>query len=156
VALITHGRATAQNFAFSPGKPTRHIEHADERRPTIPTARDPCRIGRPEAPSPGCDERTTLLQTTSRHRDLSMVCYHGNHGAEVNVAEGTPSEAFASGGCAAPFCRNSYVASLLRVGALSPRIPAPNGVGFSTTLHYFTLATYPSNSSRLYYTRALQ
>jgi hypothetical protein len=54
-----------------------------------------------------------------------MVRYHVNHGAEVNVEEGTPSEAFASGGCAAPFCRNSFVASLLRVGALSPRIRAP-------------------------------
>jgi hypothetical protein len=39
-----------------------------------------------------------------------MVRYHVKHGADVNVEEGTPSEALASGGCAVPLCRNSLVA----------------------------------------------
>jgi hypothetical protein len=82
--------------------PSLRIALADERRPTIPTARNPGGIGRPEAPSPDCDERETLLQTTSRHRDTFMVRYHVPDGADVNVEEGTPSEALASGGCAAP------------------------------------------------------
>jgi hypothetical protein len=39
-----------------------------------------------------------------------MVRYHVTHGAGVNVEEGTPSEALASEGCAAPLCRTSFVA----------------------------------------------